>query len=89
MNQDTDCRQPFHRGTAPIFAILTLDQTRQLAAVQGDPNLEERIAVLAQKANEGELSAEEVAEYEDYIAANDLLTVLRSEARFHLAQTGS
>ncbi len=89
MNLNEDSRHAFHRGTAPIFALLTLDQTRRLAALQGDPTLEERLVELADKANEGELSAEERAEYEDYIEANNLLTVLQAEARFHLTQIGS
>ena len=70
--------QAFHRGTAPIFAILTADQTKRLAE-QGDPELAKRAAELAEKANEGELSPAEREEYEAYIEANDLLAVLQAE----------
>jgi hypothetical protein len=41
---------------------------------------------LADKANEGELSDAERAEYEGYVEANNLLAVLQAEARFRLAQ---
>lgn len=76
--------QAFHRGTAPIFALLTADQTRQLAELRGDPALENRLSELAQKANEGELSDAERAEYGAYIEANNLLAVLQAEARFRM-----
>jgi hypothetical protein len=41
---------------------------------------------LSQKANEGELSEAERAEYEAYIEANNLLAVLQAEARFWLSE---
>jgi hypothetical protein len=81
--------QAFHRGTAPIFSILTPDQTKRLAELQADPQLAERAAELAAKANEGELSAADREEYEAYIEANNLLAVLQAEARYRLAQNGS
>jgi hypothetical protein len=81
--------QAFHRGTAPIFAILTVDQTKRLAELQGDPVLAGRVAELAEMANEGELSASDREEYEAYIEANNLLAVLQAEARYRLAQNGS
>lgn len=80
-----DSHQAFHRGTAPIFALLTPDQTRRLAELQGDASLSDRLAELAVKANEGELSEAERAEYEAYIEANNLLAVLQAEARFRLS----
>lgn len=76
----------FHRGIAPIFALLTLEQTRQLAGLQADPQLADRVLILADKANEGELSHVERAEYEGYIDANNLLAVLQAEARYHLTE---
>lgn len=81
--------QAFHRGTAPIFALLTLEQTRKLAELEGDPALVERFSELADKANEGELSVDEREEYEAYIEANNLLAVLQAEARFRLAHKKS
>jgi hypothetical protein len=81
--------QAFHRGTAPIFAILTVDQTKRLAELQGDPVLAERVADLAERANEGELSASDREEYEAYIEANNLVAVLQAEARYRLNQHGS
>ena len=79
----------FHRGTAPICALLTADQTRRLAELRADPEIADRLAQLAAKANEGELSAGEQAEYEAYIEANNLLTMLQAEARFRLSSCES
>jgi hypothetical protein len=78
--------QAFHRGMAPIFAILTPEQMRRLAELQSDPALEDRLAELSEKANEGELSAADREEYEDYIEANNVLAVFQAEARFRLNQ---
>lgn len=79
----------FHRGTAPIFSLLTVEQTRRLAELEADPDLAERVTELAERANEGELSALERDEYEAYIEANNLLAVLQAEARYRLSQNGS
>jgi hypothetical protein len=79
----------FHRGAAPIFALLTAEQTRQPADLRGDAAIAARLTELAEKANEGELSAAEEAEYEAYIEANNLLAVLQAEARFRLTHRES
>jgi hypothetical protein len=89
MSPTIESHRAFHRGTAPFFALLTAEQTRKLAEMQGDPNLDERLSELAERANEGELSDVERAEYEGYIEANTLLTVLQAEARFQLAEGSS
>jgi hypothetical protein len=80
--------QAFHRGMAPIFALLTPEQTRRLADLQGDPGLVDRLEELAEKANEGELSLADREEYEAYIEANNVLAVFQAEARFRLNQSG-
>lgn len=84
MDVINESHQAFHRGTAPIFALLTPEQTRELARLQGEPAIADILTRLAAKANEGELSAAERAEYEGYIEANNLLTVLQAEARFRM-----
>ena len=85
MSSTDESHQAFHRGTAPIFSLLTAEQTRQLAELSADPALADRLADLADKANEGELSGNERAEYEAYIEANNLLAALQAEARFRLS----
>jgi len=84
-----DHRQAFHRGTAPIFSLLSSEQIQQIAALQADAALAVRVEELAEKANEGELTDPERAEYEAYIDANDFLAVMQAEARFRLSQRGA
>jgi hypothetical protein len=85
MGISENTHQAFHRGTAPVFALLTDEQTRQLAELRADPTLADRLSELAGKANEGNLSPGERAEYEAYIEANNLLATLQAEARFRLS----
>ena len=85
MGISENTHQAFHRGTAPVFALLTDEQTRQLAELHADPTLADRLGELAEKANEGDLSPSERAEYEAYIEANNLLATLQAEARFRLS----
>ena len=85
MGIDENTHQAFHRGTAPVFALLSDEQTRQLAALRSDPSIADRLTELAEKANEGDLSPSERSEYEAYIEANNLLATLQAEARFRLS----
>lgn len=88
MEATTFSEQAFHRATTPMFALLTPEQTRQLAELQTDPFLANRIEHLAQRANEGELTDDEREEYEAYIDANNLLAMFQAEARSRLANGG-
>jgi hypothetical protein len=87
MTTSVESLQAFHRGTAPIFALLTAEQTRKLAELKADPVLVSLMSEFAEKANEGELTQAERADYEAYIEANNLLAVLQAEARFRLSHS--
>ena len=52
-----------------------------------DPSAERR-QELAQKANEGLLTKEELAEYETYLHLRTLLSILQSRARLFLREHG-
>lgn len=54
----------FDRATAPLLRILSRDQAKQIADYRGHEALHQRIEELAGKANEGDLSETERAEYE-------------------------
>ncbi len=88
MNLNTEPQRAFHRGTAPIFALLSDDQIHRFAQLQADSSLTDRVDELASKANEGELTDEEREVYEAYIEANNLMAILQAEARFRLQHTG-
>lgn len=73
--------EAFDRGTDPLLQILTAEQAEQIVAWRTDESLQDRIAELAARANEGDLSPEERAEYEAYIQANDFVALLQAKAR--------
>jgi hypothetical protein len=68
---------------------LTPDVAQRIVDSRPDPKLQERILELGRKANEGELSSEEDAEYRRYVVEGDLLTLLRLKARRVLTQDAS
>jgi hypothetical protein len=74
------------RLLAPVTECFSQEVAERLVALRADPEVESRIEDLAAKANEGALSAEERAEYEDYIEAVDLIGILQARARAVLAQ---
>jgi hypothetical protein len=71
----------FDRATQPIFGILSPEQVHKIADYHADEALQDRIAQLADKANEGELSEEERAEYEGYAQANRFVAILQAQAQ--------
>jgi hypothetical protein len=72
-----------------IADCFTADVARRVVGVKIDPATRARVDDLAEKANEGLLSADERAEYEEYIEASDLLAILQAKARRMLAKQGS
>lgn len=83
----TDDTTAFDKGTDPILKFFTIDQARQIANFRGDAQLQTRIEELAAKCNEGELSAEEQAEYEGYVKANKFIAILQAKVRKLLARS--
>jgi selenocysteine lyase/cysteine desulfurase len=71
----------FNRGTDPILQFITVDQARDIVEFRGDAELRQRIDQLAELANEGELTAEEQAEYEGYVRANKFVAIFQAKAR--------
>jgi hypothetical protein len=69
------------RGTQSLFRLLSHEQVEQIVQLGPDEDLERRVAYLAGRANEGELTREEEAEYLGYIEANSVVALLRAAAR--------
>ncbi|MEP0843301.1 MAG: hypothetical protein HRF43_11405 [Phycisphaerae bacterium] len=65
----------------PVSQVLTPDVARRLLALRADPIAQQRIEELADKCTEGQLSDEERAEYESYVSAVNVLSVLQAKAR--------
>jgi hypothetical protein len=65
----------------PLAEELTPQQAQKILAIEPTPTLVERVVKLADKANEGQLTAEERAEYEYYIDVDDVIGLLKVKAR--------
>jgi hypothetical protein len=71
----------------PVVRCFTPDVARQIAALRAAPALQARLDKLARKANEGELTLQEREQYEAYVEAIDLISILQAKARKVLATT--
>lgn len=69
-----------------VAACLDASSLRAMADLELDPRTRERLDMLAEKANEGQLTPEERIEYEGFIGASEFLglTQLRARARLGL-----
>jgi hypothetical protein len=74
----------FDRGVRPLLQLILPDNTATILNFRPDPALQKRIEELACKSTEGELTADERAEYEGYVRANKLIAILRRQARLML-----
>ncbi len=68
----------------PLIRGLTTDAARLLADLRADPTLQRRIDELAKVSTEGRLSSAELAEYEAYLSAANVVAILQRKARCHL-----
>jgi hypothetical protein len=72
---------PLDRLLDPVARCLTPDVARQLVEIRPDPETQARIDDLAERANDGSLSVAERTEYEGYVEAIDLVSILQAKAR--------
>lgn len=73
------------RMLEPVAQCLTPDAARRLIGLRADAAAQQRMDELAEKCSNGQLSADERAEYEAYISAANLLAVMQAKARRVLA----
>lgn len=76
----------FERVLGPVGEALSHDAAKRLVDVKADPDLQNRIDFLADRANEGVLTLEERGEYESLIAVATVIAVLKSKAHALLAR---
>ena len=76
------------RLLTPVTQCFTPEVAERLIALRAEPDVKARIEELAAKANEGQLSADERAKYEDYVDAVDLIGILQARARTVVAKRG-
>lgn len=72
----------------PISSSLNEDAARKLIGIKADKKVQARVAKLARKCNEGELTADERGEYEFYVMAGEFIAILQAKARLILARRG-
>lgn len=68
----------------PLSRCLDAESARRLIEFRIDPPVQKRVDKLSARANEGTLSADELAEYEALINAADFISILKLKARRQL-----
>src|ERR1019366_7991321 len=69
----------------PVTRCLTPEALQELSELRADADLQERMEILADKNTEGQLSADEREEYETYVRAIHVVSILQAKARNILA----
>ena len=72
------------RLLVPLTACFTPEVAARIVELRPDANLQARLDVLADKANQGTLTAAERLEYEEYVEAFDIVGILKAKARLTL-----
>jgi hypothetical protein len=70
----------------PVAQCFTPEVAKRVVELRADPAVQARIEKLAEKSNEGTITPEEMAEYDAYIRAMDVVAVLQKKARTLIAQ---
>jgi hypothetical protein len=73
----------------PHADCLNREAALKIVELRIDPEIHARVEALAERANEGELTPEERAEYLSYVEAADLLAIFKLKARRHLQANGA
>jgi len=71
----------------PVSRCFGLETARALVGLRVNEQTQARVDELAEKCNEGQLTPDERAEYEEYVQASTLIGILQAKARRVLAQT--
>jgi hypothetical protein len=71
----------------PLSRCLDAESARRIVDFRVDPTVQERIDVLAERANDGTLSEIERSEYEAMVNVADFISILKLKARLQLDST--
>ena len=72
----------------PVGECFTPEVAERVVNLRASPEVQARIDELAEKNTEGEITEEELSEYDSYIHAIDFIAVLQAQARLVLERTG-
>jgi hypothetical protein len=70
----------------PVGQMMPVKFAEDLASMRAAPEVQARIDELAEKCNDGQLTPEERAEYDAYVDAIDVISILQAKARAVLAR---
>ena len=70
-----------------VQECFTPEVARQVAEYKADEKMESRLDELSSKCTEGKLTAEQRAEYEDFVQAIDLISIIQAKARALIDKT--
>jgi hypothetical protein len=71
----------FEQALDPFVECLTSEAAQRIVALRADPVDQARLDELADRANDGTLTADERAEYEKFRAVFHMITLMQSKAR--------
>jgi hypothetical protein len=77
-----------NRILEPVSSSLNEEAARKILDLKADRKSQARVAKLADKCNEGNLTPEERSEYELYVMAGHFVAILKAKARILLARKG-
>jgi len=77
------------RFLEPLSDAFSPEVAKAFVELRADSETEARINLLRRKAEEGSLTAEEDAEYRDFVEAVDIISVIQAKARRFLARHAS
>jgi hypothetical protein len=73
----------------PVGSALGPEAAQRLIALRANPEVQQRVDELAERANEGEITPEERSEYEALITAATIVGILQAKARALLRITSA
>ena len=73
----------------PVSRCLTPEAARALVNLRADPSIQARLDELADKNTENRLTPDEREQYDLYLSAISIITVLQSKARMILKATAN
>ena len=74
------------RMLQPVAEAMSPEFAKTLVELQADCELLSHIEILRGKANQGTMTAEEEAEYREFVEAVDVISILQAKARRVLAK---
>ena len=89
MHQTSTAATVLDKLLEPLARCFTVEVARQVADVRADSTTQARLDELADKAADGQLTADERDEYEAYVEALDVIGLIQAKARTVLTYSAS